>query len=96
VVRRICLERGADCLHTVQLMALHPQTPSSLISFKSRLVLLFLYLFTHVVLEKRPLNGCIAVVVVVVVVVGLIQGGPKTTFEKPCNKLLYNENLYIG
>jgi len=32
--------------------------PSSLASFKSRLVLPFWYRLTHVVLEKRPLNGC--------------------------------------
>jgi len=43
-----CLERGADCLHMVQLMLLHPQTPSSLASFESRLVL--------------PLNGRVVVV----------------------------------
>jgi len=54
----ICLKRGADCLHTVQLMPLHPKTPSSLASFKSRLVLPFWYWLTQVVLEKRPLNGC--------------------------------------
>ena len=36
----ICLERGAYCLHMVQLMPLHPETPLSLVSFKSRLVLL--------------------------------------------------------
>jgi len=35
----VCLERGADCLHMVQLMPLHPKTPSSLASFQSRLVL---------------------------------------------------------
>jgi len=35
----ICLERGADCLHMVQLMPLHPKTPSSPGSLKSRLVL---------------------------------------------------------
>jgi len=36
----ICLERGADCLHMVQLMLLaSKKTPSSLASFKSRLVL---------------------------------------------------------
>jgi len=29
----ICLERGADCLHTVQQMPLHPKTPSSLAEF---------------------------------------------------------------
>ena len=55
----ICLERGADCLHMVQLMPLHPKTPSSLASSKSRLVLLFLYWLIKVVLEKRPLNGCV-------------------------------------
>jgi len=54
----ICLQRGADCLHTVQLMPLHPETPSSLASFKSRLVLPFWYHFAQVVLEKRPLNEC--------------------------------------
>ena len=54
----ICLERGADCLHVVQLMPLHPETPSSLASFKSWLVLPFFYGLTQVVLEKRPLNRC--------------------------------------
>jgi len=52
------MERGADCLRTVQLMPLHPKTPSFLASFKSRLVLHFWYRLTQVVLEKRPLNGC--------------------------------------
>ena len=56
----ICLERGADCLHMVQLMSQQPS--SSLASFKSRLVLPFWYLLTHVVLEKRPLNWCSSVV----------------------------------
>jgi len=37
----ICLELGADCLHMVQLMLLHPKTPSFLASVKSRLVLPF-------------------------------------------------------
>jgi len=46
----ICLQRGADCLHMVQLMPLHPKTPSSLASFKSRLVLPFLYQLNQVVL----------------------------------------------
>jgi len=39
----VCLEQGADCLHVVQLMPLHSKTPSSLASFKSRLVLPFWY-----------------------------------------------------
>ena len=63
----ICLQRGADCLHTVQLMPLLPKTSSSLASFKSRLVLPFWYRLTQVVLEKTPLNGCSSSVVVVVV-----------------------------
>jgi len=54
----ICLERGADCLHMVQLMPLHPQTPSSLASFKSGLVLPFWYRLTQVVLEMRLVNRC--------------------------------------
>jgi len=54
----MCLQRGAYCLHMVQLMPLHPKTPSSLAWFKSRLVLPFLYWITQVVVEKRPLNGC--------------------------------------
>jgi len=33
----ICLQRGAYCLHMVQLMPLLPETPLSLASFKSRL-----------------------------------------------------------
>jgi len=53
----ICLQQGADCLHMVQLMSLHPKTLSHLASFKSRLVLPFSYRLTEVVLEKMPLNG---------------------------------------
>ena len=33
-----CLERGADCLHMVQLLPVHPKIPASLASFKFRLV----------------------------------------------------------
>jgi len=54
----ICLEQNADCLHMVQLMRLHPKTPSPLASLKSRLVLHFWCRLNHFVLEKRPLNGC--------------------------------------
>ena len=36
----------------------HPKTPSSLASFKSRLVLPLWYRLTQVVLQKRPLNRC--------------------------------------
>ena len=58
------LEQGADCLHMVQLMLMpfEPKTPSSLVSFKSRLVLPFWYWLTQVVLEKRQLNGTVVVV----------------------------------
>ena len=54
----ICLQQDADCLHMVHLMPLHPKTPSTLASFKSRLVLPFWYQLTQVVQEKRPLNRC--------------------------------------
>ena len=54
----ICLQRGADCLHMVQLIPLHPKTPSSLASFKSRLVLPCYYRLIQVALEKRLLNRC--------------------------------------
>jgi len=61
----VCLQRGAKCLHMVQLVPLHPETPSSLASFKSSLVLPFWYGLTQVALEKRPLNGCSSVAVVI-------------------------------
>ena len=58
----ICLGRGAD-LHMVQLIPL-PLTVSC--SSKSRLVLPFWYLLTHVIPDKGPLTGVVVVVVVVV------------------------------
>jgi len=48
----------------VQLMPLHPRTPSSLALIKSRVVLPFWYQLIQVVLEERPLNRCSIVVVV--------------------------------
>jgi len=64
----IYLGRDADCLHMVQLMPVHPKISSSHASFKSRLVLLFWYWLTQVILEKRLLSGCSIVVVVVVLI----------------------------
>jgi len=52
------------CLIEVQIVCICPadatasQTPSSLASIKSRLVLHFWYRLTQVVLENRLLNGC--------------------------------------
>jgi len=43
--------------------------PSSLASLKYRLILLFCYQLTQVVLEKRPLNRCSSSSTVVVVVI---------------------------
>jgi len=60
----ICLEQGADCLHTAQLMPL-PLTAMSLASVKSRSVLPFWYRLTRVVPEKGPSNGCVCVCVFV-------------------------------
>ena len=51
----VCMKRGADCLHTVQLMPLHPKTSSSLALFKSRPVLPFWYRLTQAILDKRSL-----------------------------------------
>ena len=59
----ICLQRGADCLHMVQLMPLHLKTPSRAL-FKSRLVLPSWYPLTQVVLEKRPIKRCSVVSVI--------------------------------
>ena len=52
----ICLERGANDLHTVRLMPM--PVSSSLASVKSRMVLPFWCRLIQVVLEKRLLNGC--------------------------------------
>jgi len=59
----ICLEQGTDFLHMVQLMPLHPRTPPSFASFKSRLVLSCWYWLTQVVVEKRSFSGCSSSVV---------------------------------
>jgi len=53
----ICLEQGADCLHVVQLMPLHPKTPSSLAALKSWLVLPFWYWLTQANLERGHCTG---------------------------------------
>ena len=53
----ISLERGANCLHMVQLMPLYLKSSSSVASFQSRLVLPFWYRLTHIVLEKKLLMG---------------------------------------
>ena len=58
----ICLKRCAYCFHMVQLIPVHPKTPTSLASFKSRLVLPFWYRLTQVVLENRPLTGVVVTV----------------------------------
>jgi len=80
----VCLERGAGCLHMVQLMPLYPQTPQSLASFKSRLVLLFWYRLTQVVLERRPLNGCSS-----------SSSQYSTTLRSPTATLVFSFTLFI-
>jgi len=56
VMRCWCGYLSAHCLHMVQLIPLHPKTPYSLVSFKSRVVLPFWYRLTQVALEMRLLN----------------------------------------
>jgi len=64
-------------------MPLHPRTPTSLASFKSRLVLPFWYRLTRVVPDKGPLNGCVCVCVCVCVVVVV------SCCRKRCRYVLY-------
>jgi len=72
----VCSEVQAACT-CAQLMPLHPQTTSSLASFKSRPVLPFWYhRLTQVVHEKKPSNGCSSSNVVVV---GLITNSRAVT-----------------
>jgi len=55
----ICLEQGADCLHMVQLMPLHPKkTHHILPHLNPDWFYLSADRLTQAVLEKRPLNGC--------------------------------------
>ena len=58
----ICLERGANDLHMVQLM---PLPPHHLLLQQNPEGLTFWYRPTQVVLEKRPLNGGVCVCVCV-------------------------------
>ena len=58
----ICLERGANDLHMVQLM---PLPPRHLLLQQNLEWLSFWYQPIQVVLEKRPLNGCVCVCVCV-------------------------------
>ena len=71
----VCLERGVDCLHMVQLMHWHSKTPSSLASFKSKLVLPFWY----------RLTGMFFVVVIVVVVVSFSVRARNLQFSVICS-----------
>ena len=58
----ICLERGANCLHMVQLMPMNPKTPLSLASFKSRLLYLSGTGLPRLSWKRGRLTGVIAVV----------------------------------
>ena len=62
----LCLNEVQIVCIMVQLMQQHPQTPLFLARYKFRRVLPVWYRLTQVVLKKRPLNGCVVVVVVVV------------------------------
>ena len=62
----ICLERGVDCLHMVQLVPLHPPNPHHLLPHLNPDWFYLSGTGTQVVLEKRPSNGCSLVVAVLV------------------------------
>ena len=55
----ICLERGANDLHMVQLMPLPHR--HLLLQQNPEWFILLVPAYTQVVLEKRPLNGCVCV-----------------------------------
>jgi len=55
--------KALKALSTIELMPLHPKTPSSVASLKLRRVFPFWYWLSQFVLEKRPLNGCVLVCV---------------------------------
>ena len=57
----VCLERGAECLHMVQLMPLHPKPHHLLPRLNPTWFLPFWYRLTQDVLEKRPKMGVVAV-----------------------------------
>jgi len=57
---------GARCLYMVQLMPQHTKTIVSCIVHIQTGFNLFWHRLTQVVLEKRPLNGCIIIIIVVV------------------------------
>ena len=61
----ICLERGADCLHIVQLMPLYPKHHLLPHLNPGCMVYLSVTGYTQTVLEKRPLNGYRPLVVAV-------------------------------
>ena len=89
IAMSLCLQRGADCLHMVQLMPLHPKTPSmptTLASFKSRQILPFWYWLTQAVLVKRPLKNLIGVVAAVVFLSSLCVLKRCTFLQKHANK----------
>jgi len=61
----VCLERGADCLHMVQLM---PMPPQSLALFKSRLIFAFLIPAYTGCPRKEAAKRVVGIVAVAVVV----------------------------
>jgi len=83
-------------LNTVQLMPLHPKTPPSLASYKSRLVRPFWYRqLIEVVLEKRPLNGCTSSSCLEKEIVqGTIPGARRR--GRPCTAWVDNIKMWTG
>ena len=64
----VCLERGADCLHMVQLMPMPPQTTKSFTIFKSRLIFAFLIPAYTACPRKEAAKRVVGIVAVAVVV----------------------------
>ena len=64
----VCLERGADCLHMVQLMPMPPQTTKSLALFQFRLIFAFLIPAYTGCPRKEAAKRVVGIVAVAVVV----------------------------
>ena len=61
----ICLQRGADCLHMVQLMSLHPKLHHLLPRFNPDWCYLIGTSLCRFLWKRGHINGCSAVIVVV-------------------------------
>ena len=84
----LCLERGANDLHVVQMMPL--PLPAIICASENPEWLSFWYWFTQVVVDKRPLNDCVHIA-------GLFQYTSKIADKQETeNGILHQRSLLLG